>query len=475
MAVDLNEKGINKDDPGYQGMLENLQANILKSHARDNARLLFLKFTATENAVKAWIKTFISECQQKYVVSAMDQMKDSKKWNEVEPYKGKIVVNFYLSAKGYEKIGLKQLDKLVKNGNDDFANGMKSAGVKNKLSDPEPGMWETKYNTEIHAMILLADNDTAENRIDTELQSIKQALSNANIASIIAEEAGKGLKRDDLDIEHFGYADGISQPRYFKENINKAGANTDKWDAIQPLNIILVKDPFTNENDDNYGSFLVYRKLEQDVEGFKRRITQLSENLILNQIQQGKITKEDFAGAMAVGRFKDGTPLVTSEIPTNEKPVLNNFNYKGDGNAKMCPFHSHIRKTNPRGQGQPIIPKRFVTRRGIPYGRPASNDDKGLLFMCFQSNLKKQFNFIQQTWVNNPKFNPRTFGLGSIFGRNPGIDPLIGQGNKGSQGWPKEYDKRKEVDFDFAGFIKMRGGEYFFAPSIGFLKNIDNL
>ena len=65
--------------------------------------------------------------------------------------------------------------------------------------------------------------------------------------------------------------------------------------------------------------------------------------------------------------------------------------------------------------------------------------------MCFQSNLKKQFNFIQQTWVNNPKFNPRAFGLGSIFGRNPGIDPLIGQGNKGSQGWPKEYDKRKEV------------------------------
>jgi hypothetical protein len=49
---------------------------------------------------------------------------------------------------------------------------------------------------------------------------------------------------------------------------------------------------------------------------------------------------------------------------------------------------------------------------------------------------------------------------------------LIGQGHEGGQSWPKQYGSTEEIAFDFAGFIKMMGGEYFFAPSIGFLKNI---
>ena len=75
--------------------------------------------------------------------------------------------------------------------------------------------------------------------------------------------------------------------------------------------------------------------------------------------------------------------------------------------------------------------------------------------MCFQANLKRQFNFLQKTWCNAPGFPP-------LRGR-PGIDGLIGQGNAGEQSWPKQYDNSEEVKFDFAGFIKMKGGEYFFA------------
>jgi deferrochelatase/peroxidase EfeB len=89
---------------------------------------------------------------------------------------------------------------------------------------------------------------------------------------------------------------------------------------------------------------------------------------------------------------------------------------------------------------------------------------KGLLFMCFQSNLKRQFNFLQKAWSNAAHFPPLK-GL-------TGIDPLIGQGNAGSQSWPVKYNSTDEVKFDFAGFIKMMGGEYFFAPSVGFLKGL---
>ncbi len=58
------------------------------------------------------------------------------------------------------------------------------------------------------------------------------------------------------------------------------------------------------------------------------------------------------------------------------------------------------------------------------------------------------------------------------FRGKPGIDPLIGQGNEGGQSWPIQYGSKEEIEFNFAGHIKMKGGEYFFTPSIGFLKNL---
>jgi Dyp-type peroxidase family len=310
-------------------------------------------------------------------------------------------------------------------------------------------------------MILLADDNIA--RLDSETATVKTSLN--GIAALIKEESGNGLtdtlqNGNQIHIEHFGFADGLSQPRYFTEDPRTSPVD------LQPLNILLVKDPFTPKNEAQYGSFLVYRKLEQDIVGFNNKVADLAANLNLNENQQGKITKEDFAGALAVGRFKDGTPLVSSDIPLGVLPAFNDFKYEQtDRAAHKCPFHSHIRKTNPRGQGLLVSEKgRFITRRGIPYGKQDSNEQKGLLFMCFQSNLRRQFNFIQKAWANKPGFPP--------FRGTPGIDPLIGQGHSGGQSWPVEYGSEEEINFDFAGFIKMKGGEYFFAPSIGFLKNL---
>ena len=239
----------------------------------------------------------------------------------------------------------------------------------------------------------------------------------------------------------------------------------EQWNPLQPLEMVLVKDPFTGKQDDNYRSFLVYRKLEQDLEGFNDRIAQLVKHLTLTPNQEANgVTAEDFAGALAVGRFKDDTPLVNSDIRLRRSPAQNDFDYKTmDQQGHLCPFHAHIRKTNPRGQGA-LLPQRFVTRRGIPYGRPRTAAKKGLLFMCFQSSIKKQFAFIQNTWSNARGFPP--------FRGNPGIDPLTGQGHPGGQSWPKRYGSRDEVKFDFADVVRMKGGEYFFAPSLGFLRNL---
>lgn len=474
-VINLEKKGVSIDGPEFESIAPNLQSNILKSHSRDHVSILFIKFQNGKNEVKTWIKNFIS--QEKYVVSAMDQKADTAAFKK--GLGSKTVINFYLGAKGYEYLGYdtqrftnghieieeedddNEVDQAnLLYGNNDFVNGMKSNRVNKKLADPHPDQWEAAYNSDIHAMILLADDNSAT--LANETKDLKHSLTGVSL--IVQEERGENLYATSESgrkraIEHFGYADGISQPRYFTEDPRTSPVD------LQPLSLVLAKDPFTSKEDDNYGSFLVYRKLSQDVAGFNKKIKELAEHLTLNSHQQGIITKEEFAGALAVGRFKDGTPLIKSDIMLDESPAFNDFRYEHtDRQAHKCPFHAHIRKANPRGQGVLVSEKgRFITRRGVPYGQPDSDGEKGLLFMCFQSNLKRQFNFIQKAWSNAPAFPP-------LRGR-PGIDPLIGQGHDGGQKWPVQYGSEQEFAFDFSGFIKMQGGEYFFAPSVWFLKN----
>ena len=480
MSINLDQKEISIDGREFNAIGSQIQSNILKSHSRDHVRLLFLHFQEAENRVKEWIKNFISH--DEYVVSAMDQKADTAAFKN--GMASKVVVNFYLTANGYEKLGYDskrfsdgnlQADEDEYNledpeeeelrrqnllyGNNSFVHGMKHKRVNKRLDDPDPREWEQEYNSDIHAMILLADDDKV--RLDTEATRVKDSL--LGIAMIVKEEIGNDIierlpSGRKIHIEHFGFSDGISQPRFFTED-----SRTSPLD-LQPLNIVLVKDPFTERNDNNYGSFLVFRKLEQDVDGFNQKISELASKLDLNTNQVGKITKEDYAGALVIGRFKDGTPLVKSDIALGESPAFNDFKYQQvDKQAYKCPFHAHIRKTNPRGQGL-LVGQKYITRRGIPYGTKDSPGEKGLLFMCFQSNLKRQFNFIQKAWSNAPGFPP--------LRHRPGIDPLIGQGHEGGQSWPKQFGRYEEIEFNFAGVVKMKGGEYFFAPSIGFLKNI---
>jgi deferrochelatase/peroxidase EfeB len=92
--------------------------------------------------------------------------------------------------------------------------------------------------------------------------------------------------------------------------------------------------------------------------------------------------------------------------------------------------------------------------------------DVGLLFMAYNHNLAQQFEFTQKTWANNPAF--------PLAGPPPKLDPIIGQGPVAAQHWSKEWDNAAAptVALSFQGFVKMRGGEYFFAPSLNFLRSL---
>ncbi|MFC7583033.1 Dyp-type peroxidase [Nonomuraea antimicrobica] len=177
------------------------------------------------------------------------------------------------------------------------------------------------------------------------------------------------------------------------------------------------------------------------------------------------------AGAMLVGRFKDGTPL-TVKPKAGGGPVSNDFTFDGDDGSR-CPFSGHVRKTNPRSFGREVL----MARRGQTYGERTDDpsDDSppenrpsaevGLLFMAFNGSLLDQFEFTQQTWADNPDFEvPAT-----------GHDPVIGQGDRDVKvTFPKVWGEPEQSvpQTQVAQTVTMKGGEYFFAPSLAYLRNL---
>jgi Dyp-type peroxidase family len=457
----LPEDGIDPDNPGqYLGLLNDLQGNILKGHGRDHNTHLFLKFKPGQvAAVKQWIQTFA----QTYITSAKQQADETRRYKQ-EGIPGKLFANLYLSRHGYEYLQIKPF-KIP--GDQPFRMGMKHEEIRTSLGDPKVETWEIGFQQEIHALVSVADD-----HLVGLLQVVnKMTRELCRIADIIHREDGFILRnKTGQIIEHFGFVDGVSQPLFLQPDIVRSrskNSDFDKWDPRASLDIILVKDP-NGKTEDSYGSYLVYRKLEQNVKAFRQNERELAKTLN---------TREDLAGALVVGRFQDGTPLALTDMPDYTVISTNNFNYDEDLKATKCPFHAHIRKMNPRGDtGRTVSSQGFeealhverihrIARRGVSYGEhdptKEPETDSGLLFLCFQSNIENQFNFMQVRWANAKNF----------VQVNVGPDPLIGQ-PEGTQKWPTQWGKPETKDYSFKLWITMKGGEYFFAPSISFLKTL---
>jgi deferrochelatase/peroxidase EfeB len=115
------------------------------------------------------------------------------------------------------------------------------------------------------------------------VEKIKKEL--AAIASVVHEQKGYVLRDANTyeeEIEHFGFRDGVSQPLFLKRDIDKEREHSDfsKWDPRAPLNLVLFKDPLGDRDKESYGSFLVFRKLEQNVKGWNNDVVlNLAKNL----------------------------------------------------------------------------------------------------------------------------------------------------------------------------------------------------
>jgi Dyp-type peroxidase family len=481
MAINLNTALAWKSaTPDEQRMLQALQGNILKGHGRKFTANIFFRLDPTK-ALES--KRLLRELANHHLTNAHKQLLDTEKL-QTTGVGGEPFAHLALSAKGYQALGM----AAGAPADADFQGGMKSAASLGALSDPPVANWEAPFQQDLHGLLLAADE--TESKTAALAREFEELIADAG-ATVVHVQHGKALlNAANVGIENFGYVDGRSQPLLLQEDIDEESqkAGRLRWDPGFTLGAALVKDPGATDPN-SFGSFFVFRKLEQDVQGFKRREQEIADVLGLTG------GARELAGAMIVGRFEDGTPVTLSNKARGAAPP-NDFDYTGDA-GKRCPFHGHIRKANPRGSGgaepEPAERNHLMPRRGIPYEdvKRAFHPDElpeaetladfnakvapllptggvGLLFMAYNSRIAQQFKFTQQTWVNNTNFPVAPAGA-------HGIDPVIGQGAviPNHQKLPNPWDTANNANnVTFSGFVKMKGGEYFFSPSMTFLKDL---
>lgn len=209
-----------------------------------------------------------------------------------------------------------------------------------------------------------------------------------------------------------------------------------------------------------------------------------------------------------VGAPLDITPLRDDTILGPDPTRNNNFSYtfqnpNDQSSQDRCPFAAHIRKSNPRGDLATFggTTARRIVRRGIQYGPEVTYqemqenrtiEDRGLLFVCYQSNIENGFQFIQQSkctsipvstctdtisgWVNQPNFPPKG-SPASPFAS--GLDAIIGQPSPGPPPTGNQEAARQltgtnpnnpNAELPFGQWVFPQAGEYFFSPSISALQ-----
>lgn len=471
-------------------MLSNMQGNIIKGHGRDHTTHIFICFRiGKEKKAKQWIRNLAEE----HITSCKKQLKERElyKRNKTD---GDTFMSLFLSSEGYRYLGYANVNtKLTDEG---FKAGMQKRI--NQNHDPAVEKWETAFQQEIHAMLLIADDQV--NRMGLAAKEMLESIT--DFSTVCGIEYGNAIRNANKDgLEHFGYVDGISQPLFLKDevqaymsfhSIKEDNKNPDdpfaaaKFNPAADTALVLIPDPFApkEQKASCFGSYFVFRKLEQNVKEFKHAEEVLGKKMFP---QKEDAEKREVAGAYIVGRFEDGTPVAMDD----EEGMIgagnfNNFNYDDDPSGGRCPHFAHIRKTNPR---KDFIPNddhksHIMARRGIPFGHrnvdtaiePCNlqmpENGVGLLFMSYQASIKKQFEFIQQSWANNPSFPP------GIPANETGVDLIIGHPHipdgepLRKYNFPLPYGSSKKIEATMQQFVTMKGGEYFFAPSIYFLKTL---
>lgn len=339
------------------------------------------------------------------------------------------------------------------------------------VDDNAPDTWELGGPKQplIHALLMLFEK--TEERV-TALRDRLVARLVALGGAVIHEDAAE--LRAPLK-EPFGFRDGVVQP-HVSGTPRPRGSN----DVEVPAGEFILgypnaydELPASPRGEDGFdlgknGSYLVYRKLRQDTSGFWQCM-----------LERARPAHDPDAATLLassmVGRWPSGAPLVKyPEFDPGPGSETEDFAYIDDAEGLKCPLGAHIRRANPRDMLEPspeesrnAVGRHRLLRRGRPYGPPAigtpreraeaDGAERGLVFIALNASFRRQFEFVQQTWINNPKF-------AGLYGeRDPVVASVPGEG--GQLFTVPNVPARRRLS-GLPRFVTVRGGDYFFVPSM---------
>jgi Dyp-type peroxidase family len=481
----------------------NIQGNLVGFN-KDHQRLMFLRFSDAPSG-KAFLTELEPQVARAEDVRAFNAAIKAAEGHGAKPGTVEAAwTNIALTFPGLQLLGAPGLDTMP----EEFKAGMRARAAQlGDVDDSDPTHWLAPFDSPqnpIHAMVILAADDSDDlNAIYADVQAIAQKHG-----TVEAAPAQDGNTRPGANAghEHFGFKDGISQPGidgltessktgqdqiaagefiigYPDEDGHISGQGASA--APQPGQPGYPPSPsptpapglppWTKD-----GSFVVYRRLRQNVAGFQQFLESEAPKHGLNA---------DQLGAKLVGRWRTGAPLErtpdegagvdpAAQDPSTADPTLltdakiNNFDYApDDADGHLVPRAAHIRKTNPRSEdlpGKQESNRRRLLRRGAPYGPdfvpneqpyppsgpPPADQDRGLLFICYQASIANGFEFIQETWVNKPNFPSGDDG-------GDGRDPIISQDVA-----QPDFRLAQGVHLTTQRWVTTTGGEYLFSPSV---------
>ena len=376
----------------------------------------------------------------------------------------------------------------------DFREGMAARRAQRSLRDtglsaPRAGesakgrwKWEKHFRPSQAHMLVTIHARHGDARKDALDRLEERAKPHA--VSPLHQDLAAALGDEGAEREHFGFTDGFSQPaiegvpgRDMKGGkqpgalpgggVALAGGG---WRPVKPGEFILGYEdedglippspaaPFANN-----GTFMVYRKLYQDVARFRR----FSES---EAADPGGLGDEEKVAAKIVGRWRDGSPLGRSPHGPdpkigNDSRLANDFTYSDDVYGYRCPLGAHVRRANPRDAlegGSERTRRHQLIRRGMPYGPPLEGErndrvDRGLIFICFNASIARQFEVVQR-WLMD----------GNVFGLGDESDFLLGRNEEDTTGkWKMTVQGEPPVTLSpQEPFVITKGGEYLFLPGM---------
>ncbi len=469
------------DAQDMQGIIVSAYPNMLA------AMLLMVKFSGQPNGPEADPKGWL--------LNLAPRITDAKKERARERTH---CINLALSAVGLRTLGLHK--KAMLTFSLPFQQGMTFGDRPRFLGDsdtPVRPIWEWSDNESdsncVHAQLMLyAKNQEALASLVKEETAIVARFGLTVVDEILQQVK---LDKHGMRHEHFGFADGISQPVLVdgrkvpveQRALHEIAAGEivlgqiDSYGDPAPGPVVGTSEPairhlrpvrdLTGFFDlGRNGTYVVIRQLKQDVAAFWNNMRDASKDLV---DENGNLAKDEWLAAKSVGRTLAGEMLAPGgSIPGNDMTF-----FTKDRAGFGCPVTSHVRRANPRdglaptkGDTTAIIQatnRHRIVRRGRIYGEPITdrydkNDrvDRGLVFVCLNTEIERQFEFVQQTWLLNQMF-------GGEFKQS---DPLTGP--KCPFSIPSRPVRQQPV---LETFITARGGGYFFLPSLSALRYLGEL